>query len=768
MSTRELAPPRPDAPPHPPPQRGRAIRTRRRSRPDVARLLLIAAALLVALAGVHVLLRDVDWWFAAAAILALALVVPTLARLAGAPAVVASLLGVAATVGGLVLGFAPATAIAGVVPTADTVDRLVALVSAGWQSIAEQRVPAVADPGIVFLLCAVAGLAGLLAEALVHRAAALAVLPVLAILAVPVVIRGGLADPVVGLVAGALALLALRVPRPGSTVAGTVLIGAPVLVAALLVPPVAMPEVGGGLGPTYATGLNPLVSLGRDLRRDDPVEAGIYRTDGADPVYLRLSTLSVLDEAAWRLDEVRADGVPLADGLPGPTGLAPEVAAVPVTAAVELGAVSSRWLPVPYPATALRGLDGEWESVRSLAVRSDGGNAFRQSYEVDYLEVSPSAEQLRAAGAAPPGFETETFVPETAPAVIAATAAEVTARASTPYDRALALQSWLRGPDFTYSVETPLEQGYDGADLDVVAAFLDERRGYCTHFAATMAVMARTLGIPARIAVGFQPGRSQLVEFADGDGESERGFVLTTHDLHAWPELYLDGVGWTRFEPTPGRGDVPDVPVPLPAGEAAPPVARPDAPAPAPSSTATRDPDGLPIDDDEVPLGDAAGSTDDGTALGVVSGVVVVLLAIVAAAPGGWRAWRRRRRLGRIRRGADAAAAAWAELRDTARDVGWLAPDTETPRALAARLELVVGDREVVGRLRAAVERSAFAPGGAAVDPDDVHDVRAEILATASWRERMRAALLPPSVVAALGGEDEVSAPAPPRAAAAR
>ena len=61
------------------------------------------------------------------------------------------------------------------------------------------------------------------------------------------------------------------------------------------------------------------------------------------------------------------------------------------------------------------------------------------------------------------------------------------------------------------------------------------------QFASTMAVMARTLGIPARVAVGFAPGE----KLAKG------GYLVGAHDAHAWPELYFQGVGWVRFEPTP-------------------------------------------------------------------------------------------------------------------------------------------------------------------------------------------------------------------------
>ena len=137
------------------------------------------------------------------------------------------------------------------------------------------------------------------------------------------------------------------------------------------------------------------------------------------------------------------------------------------------------------------------------------------------------------------------------PEIISQTAIEVAGAAGTPYDQALALQSYLRAAPFAYSEDAPVADGFDGSGLDALAVFLQEKVGYCVHYASAMAVMARTLGIPSRIAVGFQPGDLQLV-----DGRSV--YTVSSDDLHAWPELYFDGVGWLRFEPTPGRGSVPD------------------------------------------------------------------------------------------------------------------------------------------------------------------------------------------------------------------
>ena len=102
----------------------------------------------------------------------------------------------------------------------------------------------------------------------------------------------------------------------------------------------------------------------------------------------------------------------------------------------------------------------------------------------------------------------------------------------------LALQDWFRA-NFQYSLDVP-----QGHSTSAVEAFLRQRIGYCEQFAGTFAAMARGLGIPARVAVGYTPGLLQP------DGSRS----VLGKNSHAWPEIWFDGLGWVGFEPTPGRG----------------------------------------------------------------------------------------------------------------------------------------------------------------------------------------------------------------------
>ena len=117
-------------------------------------------------------------------------------------------------------------------------------------------------------------------------------------------------------------------------------------------------------------------------------------------------------------------------------------------------------------------------------------------------------------------------------------AREITASATGPYQRALFLQNYFRD-EFIYSLDTP-----SITSEDAFLEFIARRTGYCEQFASTFAVMARSIGLPARVAIGFTPGQS------DGVG----GYIVRSQHAHAWPEVWFDGIGWLMFEPTPGRG----------------------------------------------------------------------------------------------------------------------------------------------------------------------------------------------------------------------
>ncbi len=110
-----------------------------------------------------------------------------------------------------------------------------------------------------------------------------------------------------------------------------------------------------------------------------------------------------------------------------------------------------------------------------------------------------------------------------------------------PMRQMLALQTWFR-TNFAYDEDVD----YSGRS-DALSAFLEERRGFCQQFSSAFALLARTLGLPSRVAVGFTPGDPTV----DADGDVE--FVVRGRHAHALAEVHFAGIGWVPFEPTPSE-----------------------------------------------------------------------------------------------------------------------------------------------------------------------------------------------------------------------
>ncbi len=199
---------------------------------------------------------------------------------------------------------------------------------------------------------------------------------------------------------------------------------------------------------------------------------------------------------------------------------------------------------------------------------------------VSQLSVA-TANQLRAAGTAYPQWVID---PNATPGVgvsprVANKALEIVdaAAAKTPYDRAKAIETWLR-TNITYNERIPAPP----AGVDPVEWFLFEmKQGYCTYYATSMVMMLRSLGIPSRLAAGFAQG--------EWDAASQL-YIVRERDAHTWVEVYFPGYGWIEFEPTsaqePLNRDGDSAPPPVSDSRQQLPTPTPsDSPTPAPSPT---------------------------------------------------------------------------------------------------------------------------------------------------------------------------------------
>ncbi len=163
-------------------------------------------------------------------------------------------------------------------------------------------------------------------------------------------------------------------------------------------------------------------------------------------------------------------------------------------------------------------------------------------YEADSDIAQPSAVQLRSAGASLPQVVSGYLqLPPTLDSRIPRLATQISGSATNNYDKAVVLESYLK-MHYGYTLQL-----LSAPVADPLANFLFVRKqGHCEYFASSMAVMLRTLHIPARVVNGFRSD-----EFNDVTGN----YVVRAKNAHSWVEAYFPGYGWTTFDPTPG-GDI--------------------------------------------------------------------------------------------------------------------------------------------------------------------------------------------------------------------
>jgi transglutaminase-like putative cysteine protease len=548
-----------------------------------------------------------------------------------------------------------------------------------------------------------------------------------------------------GRAVGATTRHALGEPETDSLARNGRRVGALAIAAALLVPAV-LPLVedgllgrggsGAGQGRTIRTD-NPIVDLHRDLVRPDNVELLTYQTDAPAPPYIRIVTLDTFDGATWRTSDRRVpESQRVEEGMPAPPGLENPPAEVD-TYDIEVSEnYASRWLPMPYPAAEVT-IDGDWRYVvETLDVVSPDDDVRAQSYTVLRYRVEPSVAALQASGPVPEDLQGQLALPEDLPSLVTELAGEVTAEADDAFGRAAALQAFFRSAGgFEYDVQT-----VPGHSSTALVDFLQERRGYCEQFAASMAVMARALGIPARVAVGFLPGEAR--------GVSDT-YRVHAHDAHAWPELWFTGVGWVPFEPTPGQrtGGAPSwtvPPVERDAGDATQ-APAPGGPGGAVPPTNPRMADRQLLEGEETSAQGVAPGTP-WWSLGLGGLAVMAVLAMPAAV-----AWLRRGLRWR-RAGAEPARqaeAAWADLRDAARDAGLPWDPATTPRSaghdVAERAELDEDSRDLLTHVVGAAERARYARVAPPVEGlrGDSDLLRRTVLRRTSRRRRLQAWMWP-------------------------
>ncbi|MFE4464147.1 transglutaminaseTgpA domain-containing protein [Oerskovia sp. NPDC056781] len=545
-----------------------------------------------------------------------------------------------------------------------SIDRLLARLGAGQRLVAEEVAPI--DSSFPLALIAVAGtILVLLATDLVVaglRFPSAAALPLLALWIPPLVIEGSIPPPVFVVTVVALLLLvavdnphrvarrrgavpapvgpAARTLRAGGILGATAAIAVLALVAGTAAG--AIPQVLSSPWSSFFTSAGPTVRLASDLDMEENLGARSQEvaltyefpqeidqggaSTGIGP--LRMFTLTGFDGKSWRRGDSR-QGPPVDAGQvlwPDDPGAGP---AEPRTVAVTLRTLRDEKLVLPTEPRSVD-VDGEWfydDSRDEVTGNSATTPGMTYSFEVFARDLT--ADALRASTGDDLDDPNVVEVPESAHRDdVRALAEEIVAGTTTRYDAAVALQSYFRdGSNFTYSTEVP-----EGATDDTVWNFLQDREGYCVQFATSMTMMARTVGIPARLAVGFLPG----------ERASDNVFQVTGKDSHAWPELYFPGQGWVRFEPTPA---VQAGPVPAWADPLLGPASDDSTPVPGDAATSQAGPNATPgaVQSTAPAPGVGSGSLGDeassgrGWSMGLIALVAVLVLSGL-----GWLVARRR------------------------------------------------------------------------------------------------------------------------------
>ncbi len=264
------------------------------------------------------------------------------------------------------------------------------------------------------------------------------------------------------------------------------------------------------------------------------------------------------------------------------------------------------------------------------------------SYQVISAISDATVDQLRAAGTQYPAPIRERYLqlPNSLPQRVRDLARQIVtdAKATNPYDQAAALESWLRTQiKYNDQISAPAP-GQDGVDY----VLFETREGYCDYYASAFAVMARSLGLPSRIATGY----------AQGELDSKRNvYQVYQYNAHTWPEIYFPTYGWIQFEPTASQ---PAIERPKPAADA-----KNADPAANDGNNPTRTTGRSPKPEEEDPFAHQSGTSAALAALAaraapsvpVVIGIVLAGLGLLVASVAGGMWWYENRGVPALRTG---------------------------------------------------------------------------------------------------------------------
>ena len=282
--------------------------------------------------------------------------------------------------------------------------------------------------------------------------------------------------------------------------------------------------------------VSPLVEIGAILNQGNPVE--VFQVHSDQPAYWRMVGLDVLDDKG-QFSPAIEQGAAVQEGQQLATGLQGTTITEQFTVTNDLG---YNWLPIAYEPSALVQADDSvtwFKGSQTMTVAEPPNRG--ATYSVESVYPTPTARELEAtAPGSPVQYPGETDLPGTLPREITDLAEQWTHNDTTVFDQVMSIQRHLTDPAmYRYDQAAKYAPTMQG----LANFLLTGKRGFCQQFASAMAVMLRSLGIPARVAMGY----------ASGALVGDNTWSVMTTDLHAWVEVPFEGYGWLPFEPTPGK-----------------------------------------------------------------------------------------------------------------------------------------------------------------------------------------------------------------------
>lgn len=281
---------------------------------------------------------------------------------------------------------------------------------------------------------------------------------------------------------------------------------------------------------------NPIVSL--QTRLIQLSNTPVFSVQSTVPSYWRLTALDSFDGNNWK-STGKYQG--FSSQLPGVASVPPGTRSV--TESFHIQALDSVWLPDAFNPVSIYGIKGVEYDPTSNSLLTSKSTSNGLTYTVTSYQFLSTLDSQDLASAPPlghqPGLAPYLVLPASVYGPITALALNITARRTTEYGKAIAIQNFLRSPPFTYSLHPTM----DGAGQAALTNFLfSTHQGYCQQFAGAFAVLARAAGLPTRLAVGFTTGTP----------ENNGTYQVADKDAHTWPEVYFGAkYGWLPFEPTP-------------------------------------------------------------------------------------------------------------------------------------------------------------------------------------------------------------------------